>query len=101
RWSESIFAVAFWCTNLGLAASALFSALPLGLMQAWASVEYGYAFARSPELLNQPTMLALRWMRIPGDTLLAIGLVSTALIIMGVGRDLPRPARGQRARRPP
>ena len=31
----------FWSINLGLAAMVLLSMLPVGLMQAWASVEFG------------------------------------------------------------
>jgi hypothetical protein len=43
-------AIAFWSISLGLAAMVLLSMLPVGLMQAWASVEFGtwYTFRRVP-----------------------------------------------------
>jgi nitric oxide reductase subunit B len=42
-------------------------------MQTWASVNHGYWYARSTEFLSTPLMQTLRWMRVPGDTLFAIG----------------------------
>ena len=42
-------------------------------MQTWASVDQGYWYARSTEFLGTPLMQTLRWMRVPGDTLFAIG----------------------------
>lgn len=49
------------------------SFLPVGLMQTWASVNHGYWYARSSEFLDTPLMQTLRWMRVPGDSLFAIG----------------------------
>ena len=54
-------------------AMCLLSLLPVGLMQTWASVEHGYWYARSGKFLHTPLMQNLRWMRVPGDTLLARG----------------------------
>jgi nitric oxide reductase subunit B len=42
-------------------------------MQTWACVENGYWYARSSEFLGSPLMRNLRWMRVPGDTLFAVG----------------------------
>jgi nitric oxide reductase subunit B len=42
-------------------------------MQTWASVNHGYWYARSSEFLDTPLMQTLRWMRVPGDSLFAIG----------------------------
>jgi nitric oxide reductase subunit B len=36
-------------------------------------VENGYWYARSTEFLSSPLMQTLRWMRVPGDTIFAIG----------------------------
>jgi len=50
--------------------------LPIGLMQAWASVECGTWYARSGEFLHSPGMNKLRWLRMVGDsTLLSVGLL--------------------------
>ena len=72
-WKENWLRWAFWGMNGGLMAMCVGSLLPVGLMQTWASVENGYWFARSTEFLGSPLMQRLRWMRVPGDTLFAIG----------------------------
>jgi nitric oxide reductase subunit B len=48
-------------------------------MQTWASVEHGYWYARSTEFLGSPVMRTLRWLRVPGDTVFALG----AFILVG------------------
>jgi nitric oxide reductase subunit B len=72
-WNEKLLKWSFWSINIGLSAMILFSLLPVGLLQTWASVEHGYWYARSAEFLKSPLMNRLRWMRVPGDTLFAIG----------------------------
>ena len=64
----------------------LLSVLPIGLIQTWASVEHGYAYARSPELTQTPVMTVLRWLRVPGDLLFSVGIVAIVAFILGVGR---------------
>ena len=59
--------------NGGLMAMCVLSLLPVGLMQTWASVEHGYWYARSTEFMQTPLMQTLRWLRVPGDTLFALG----------------------------
>jgi nitric oxide reductase subunit B len=59
--------------NIGLFTMCVGSLLPVGLMQTWASVNQGYWFARSTEFLGSPIMQTLRWMRVPGDTIFALG----------------------------
>jgi nitric oxide reductase subunit B len=61
------------------------SLLPVGLLQTWASVEHGYWYARSSEFMQTTTMHALRWARVPGDTLFAAGIVSLVLFVAGLG----------------
>ena len=75
EWRENWLRLAFWAMNGGLFAMCVGSLLPVGLMQTWASVENGYWYARSAEFLGSPLMQHLRWMRVPGDTLFAIGAV--------------------------
>jgi len=75
EWREGWLKFAFWALNLGLFAMCVGSLLPVGLMQTWASVEHGYWFARSSEFLGSPVMQTLRWMRVPGDTIFAIGAI--------------------------
>ncbi len=85
-WNTKILSVAFWSLNAGLLAMVFLSVLPIGLIQTWASVEHGYAYARSPELMQLPIMATLRWMRVPGDMVFAVGIAATVAFIFGVGR---------------
>jgi nitric oxide reductase subunit B len=86
-WNERLLSLAFWSLNAGLLAMVLFSVLPIGLIQTWNSVEHGYAFARSSELMQTPIMSFLRWMRVPGDTLFGVGIAVIVGFIAGFGRE--------------
>jgi nitric oxide reductase subunit B len=83
-WKEKPLAIAFWCINIGLLAMVLLSVLPVGLIQAWASVEYGTWYARSAEFLNTSTMTTLKWMRIPGDTIFTVGALFLGWFVLGL-----------------
>ncbi len=83
-WREWPIAVAFWGTNIGLALMVLLSLLPIGLAQAWASVEYGLWYARSSEFLQLPWVETLRWLRIVGDTIFMIGTAALAYFMLGL-----------------
>jgi nitric oxide reductase subunit B len=82
-WKDRPLAIAFWSINIGLAAMVLLSTLPIGLAQAWASVEIGTWYARSSEFLHTPTLTWLRWMRMFGDTIFAFG----AIVLDGLFSD--------------
>jgi nitric oxide reductase subunit B len=84
QWKDGLLRFSFWAMNGGLLAMCVVSLLPVGLMQTWASVEHGYWYARSGEFLHTPLMQTLRWMRIPGDTIFALGAVSLALFVAGL-----------------
>jgi len=88
-WNDRIVSVAFWSLNTGLMAMILLSVLPIGLIQTWASVEHGYAYARSPELTQTPVMTVLRWLRVPGDMLFSLGITAIVAFIAGIGRKGP------------
>lgn len=70
---------AFWSLNIGLAMMVFMSLLPAGIVQAWASIQHGLWYARSPELIHSPLMEALVWLRVPGDIVFAAGSVALAL----------------------
>jgi nitric oxide reductase subunit B len=88
-WKERLVAFSFWAINLGLFGMVVCSLLPVGLMQTWASVEHGYWYARSPEFLQTPIMNTLRWLRVPGDTLFALGAMALVVFVvrLGLGRS--------------
>jgi nitric oxide reductase subunit B len=94
-WKDRPLAIAFWSINIGLAAMVLLSLLPVGLLQAWASVEYGTWYARSSEFMQTPLLNKLRWMRMIGDTLFAFGAVVLGWFVLGLvtGHSFDRTAR--------
>jgi nitric oxide reductase subunit B len=83
-WKESWLRFAFWSMNIGLFLMTAGSLLPVGLAQTWASVEYGYWYARSAEFLSTPTMQTLRWLRAPGDTLFGLGALALVGFVFSV-----------------
>jgi len=83
-WKEKWIKFAFWSINAGLAAMVLISVLPIGLAQTVASVKEGLWYARSAEFLHQPAMLTLKWLRVIGDTIFALGTVALAWFIFGL-----------------
>jgi len=83
-WREGKLRFSFWALNSGLMAMLLPSLLPVGLMQTWASVEYGYWYARSAEFLQTGTMQSFRWLRVIGDTLFTFGVISLVLFVLGL-----------------
>lgn len=103
KWKEGWLKSSFWLMNIGLFSMCVFSLLPVGLLQTWASVNHGYWYARSSEFLTSPTMQTLRWMRVPGDTIFAVGaLILVAFVFTTysykkeepqlTGEPLPAPA---------
>jgi nitric oxide reductase subunit B len=90
QWDERLLKGAFWTLNIGLAAMALFSLLPYGLMQVHAAVSEGFWYARSAEFLQQPLMQLLVWLRMPGDIVFSVGVLLLALFVaklwLGRGR---------------
>jgi nitric oxide reductase subunit B len=76
--------------NGGLLLMALLSLLPLGLAQAWASLTEGLWYARSDEFLYTPALTVIRWLRIPGDVIFAVGALAIGVFMVGLltGRSL-------------
>jgi nitric oxide reductase subunit B len=94
-WKDRPLAIAFWSINIGLGSMVLLSTLPIGLAQAWASVEIGTWYARSSEFLHTPTLTWLRWMRMFGDTIFAFGAIVLGWFVLGLitGHSFDRGAR--------
>ncbi len=81
-WPEAPLRTAFWALNIGLAGMALFTLLPLGIMQLVAAIENGYWYARSAEFMQQPIVDMLVWMRVPGDTIFSVGALALAWFVL-------------------
>ncbi len=84
EWNDRWIAVGFWTLNGGLMMMALISLLPLGLAQAWASLSEGLWYARSPEFLYTPVLTFIRWLRVPGDVVFAIGAAAIGVFMVGL-----------------
>ncbi|OJH39150.1 nitric oxide reductase large subunit [Cystobacter ferrugineus] len=83
-WNAGAVRFAFWAINIGLALMVLLSLLPIGLLQTWASVEHGMWYARSAEFLQTGLMAKLRWMRVVGDTVFALGILALGGFVLGL-----------------
>lgn len=76
KWKEGPIWFAFWAINLGLMLEIVLSLLPVGLMQTYQSVSVGYWSARSSEFMQTDLMQTLRWMRMIGDSIFALGAIA-------------------------
>ncbi len=84
QWKEGVLKSAFWCINIGLVFMVVLSMLPIGIVQAMASIEHGTWYARSAEFMQTPSMQILRWMRVPGDILFATGAALMGWFVLGL-----------------
>ncbi len=83
-WKERPVKMAFWCLNAGLLLMVLLSVLPVGLAQTVASVKHGLWYARSAEFLNTPPLQTIRWLRVIGDSIFAIGALYLGWFVFGL-----------------
>ncbi len=83
-WSEKLLKFSFWSINIGLILMVVLSVLPIGLLQTVASVNEGMWYARSAEFMQQPGMDTLRWLRVIGDTIFAVGLVAFVYFVFSL-----------------
>jgi len=96
-WKTTLLAASFWGINIGLFAMTVFSLLPVGLLQTWASVEHSYWYARSAEFMHRPIMQTLRWMRVPGDVVFAVGALGFVFFVFACNtRLLSNPVVGRK-----
>ena len=83
-WNDRPLKWAFWSINIGLMAMIVMSLFPIGLVQFIASVEHGYWFARSPEIMQGELVQSLVWNRVWGDVIFGIGGVLLGYFIFGL-----------------
>jgi nitric oxide reductase subunit B len=84
EWNEKLLKYSFWVLNIGLMAMVAGSLLPVGLLQTWASVKNGYWYARSAEFLYSSVVQPIKWSRIFGDTIFALGVLALVLFVIGL-----------------
>ncbi len=83
-WRDGALHFSFWAMNIGLGLMIVLSLLPVGLWQAHESIEVGLWSARSAEFMQQDLMQTLRWMRVIGDTIFALGGAALAWFCFGL-----------------
>jgi nitric oxide reductase subunit B len=86
-WRTKPLKIAFWTINVGLAAMVLLSLLPVGIAQTIASIDKGMWYARSAEFMQQPYLQNLRWMRVIGDTVFTIGVLTLVYYVFRIKTD--------------
>jgi len=82
QWDEGVLKLCFWSLNIGLAAMALLTLLPMGILQLNAAIKHGYWYARSAEFMQQPIIDMLVWLRTPGDILFSVGALALAWFML-------------------
>jgi nitric oxide reductase subunit B len=68
-------AIAFWCTNLGLAWMLFINLFPVGFLQLNTILATSYWQGRQPEFFQQPLVRIFEWLRFPGDALFIVGIL--------------------------
>ena len=85
RWSDRAAKISFWSLNLGLAWMVFATLFPLGVLQLYHSVAYGYYDARSLKFIGNPTNSLIEWLRLPGDTVFILGGTLPVLYLCWLG----------------
>ena len=89
-WNNKLLSISFWSLQIGMILMTFFSLFPMGLYQAYHSIKYSYAYARSSEFVHSGPMEFLVWARVPGDIIFAIGAFAFALFVYQAFRDSSR-----------
>lgn len=84
NWESRLIGTSLWMINIGLFLMAFLSLMPIGLIQTVASVEHGLWYARSAEFMNTDLINTLKWMRVPGDTIFALGALLLSYFILSL-----------------
>nr|WP_315596855.1 nitric-oxide reductase large subunit [uncultured Cupriavidus sp.] len=80
-----LMSIAFWGLNGGLVLMIGTSLLPVGIIQALASISEGLWYARSEAFVQQPLLQTLRWVRTFGDIVFLVGALTFAWqVVLGL-----------------
>src|SRR3546814_16832756 len=84
-WKEGLLRGGFCSMNIGLGLVDVLTLLPLGVLQLEANLERGYWYERSAEFMSRPILAPPVWLRVPGDTILAVGALAGAGVVVPRG----------------
>ena len=73
QYSATLMGPGFWLLNIGLVVMIVTSLLPIGVIQAAASISEGLWYARSEAVMQSVALVNLRWLRMAGDTMFIVG----------------------------
>lgn len=76
QFSEKLMKTSFGCLNAGVLLMLFTSLLPIGVIQAYASVDKGLWYARSEGFMQSDVLQTLRWARTFGDVVFIIGALA-------------------------
>jgi len=79
QFDDKLMTWAFWLLNGGLVGMIAISLLPVGVIQAYASITHGLWYARSEEFLQMEILDTLRWVRTAADLIFIGGAVCVAI----------------------
>lgn len=99
-WNEKLLKIAFWGTNIGLAAMFIITLLPVGLLQVLDNIRHGFWHARSEAFWADGTVKFLGQVRMIPDTLIIIG-AGALLIFVGIAITKLKPIKIQQGERFP
>lgn len=77
-WDDRLLGWTFWLLNGGLTMMIFMSLLPTGVVQAFASIDQGTWYARSPAVIHSKLVETLVWLRVPGDIVFGAGAFTLA-----------------------
>ena len=83
-WSDKLLKYTFWSLNGGLAMMVFMSLVPAGVYQAYHSITSSFWYARSPEIIHGTVMETLVWLRVPGDVVFSVGVMTLALFMLNL-----------------
>jgi len=93
RWSDRAAKISFWSLNLGLAWMVFGALFPLGILQLYHSVSYGYFDARTLQFITGGANPVLEWLRFPGDTVFIVGGVLPIVYLCWLGVRCQKPVK--------
>ncbi len=73
RWNGRVLRISFWSLNVGLLLMVLMDLFPVGVDQLLASMNDGYAYARSEAYINSTAFQTYTWLRSVGVAVFVIG----------------------------
>ena len=81
--------IGFWMLNAGLCGMIVSSLLPIGVIQAYATITHGLWYARSEEFMQQGYLEMFRWIRTISDFVFIGGalLFANQVIRMSISKD--------------